>query len=153
MTKAHVDHYRILFADASHAGVYHLPHGDIQALTSGAQAAGCLVQHVDLAQARTKSEMLAQIGKTLGFPDWFGQNWDALLDCLLDMAWRPAEAYVTVLDRCDGVHGYAESDFVVLMQIFQTAAAEWREQNVPFWCLVDMQADGIAWLPTVAQPQ
>jgi hypothetical protein len=23
---------------------------------------------------------------------------------------------------------------------------------VPFWCLVDMQADGIAWLPTVAQP-
>ena len=31
-------------------------------------------------------------------------------------------------------------------------AAEWREQGVPFWCLIDMQADGIAWLPTISQP-
>ena len=29
-------------------------------------------------------------------------------------------------------------------------AAEWREQDVPFWCLVDMQAGGLAWLPTIA---
>jgi aspartyl-tRNA synthetase len=46
----------------------------------------------------------------------------------------------------------AESDFVQLMQVFQEAANTWREDDIPFWCLVDMQADGIAWLPTVAQP-
>ena len=28
-----------------------------------------------------------------------------------------------------------------------TRAGVWREQGVAFWCLVDMQADGIAWLP------
>jgi hypothetical protein len=38
------------------------------------------------------------------------------------------------------------------MQTFQEAAETWREDDVPFWCLVDMQADGIAWLPTVPQP-
>jgi hypothetical protein len=41
---------------------------------------------------------------------------------------------------------------VQLLQIFQESAATWREDGVPFWCLVDMQADGIAWLPTVPQP-
>jgi RNAse (barnase) inhibitor barstar len=147
-----VDHYRALFADAGRAGVHHLPHGDLEPLISGAEAAGCLVQRVDLAQARNKDEMLDAIAKTLGFPDWFGHNWDALNDCLLDMGWRPAEGYVTLLDHCDGIHGRAESDFIALMQTFQSAAEEWREQGVPFWCLVDMQADGIAWLPTVAQP-
>jgi len=147
-----VDHYRALFADASRAGVHHLPHGDLAPLIAGAEAAGCLVQRVDLARASNKNEMLQAIGKTLGFPDWFGYNWDALNDCLLDMGWRPAEGYVTLLDHCDGIHGRAEADFVMLMQTFQSAAEEWREDGVPFWCLVDMHADGIAWLPTVAQP-
>ena len=146
------DHYQALFADAGKAGVHHLPHGDVEPLIVGAGAAGCLVQRVDLAGARNKAEMLDAIGKTLGFPEWFGHNWDALNDCLLDMGWRPAEGYVIILDHCDGIHGRAEADFVALMQALQSVAGEWREQGVPFWCLVDMQADGIAWLPTVAQP-
>jgi len=146
------DHYQALFAEAGRAGVHHLPHGDLEPLMIGAGKAGCLVQRVDLAGVRDKNGMLTAIGKALGFPEWFGHNWDALNDCLLDMGWRPAEGYVTLLDHCDGIHGRAEADFVSLMRSFQSAADEWREQGVPFWCLVDMQANGIAWLPTVAQP-
>jgi RNAse (barnase) inhibitor barstar len=146
------DHYQTLFANAASAGVHHLPQGDLEPLMAGAGAAGCLVQRVDLVNARDKNEMLTAIGAALGFPEWFGHNWDALNDCLLDMGWRPAEGYVILLDHCDGIHGRAEADFVTLMQAFQSAAEEWREQGTPFWCLVDMQADGIAWLPTVAQP-
>jgi RNAse (barnase) inhibitor barstar len=147
-----IDHYQTLFADPRKAGVHHLPQGDLEPLIAGAGAAGCLVQRVDLSRTCDKDEMLSAIGAALGFPEWFGHNWDAFNDCLLDMVWRPAEGYVTVLDHCDGIHGRAEADFVTLMQAFQSAAIEWREQDVPFWCLVDMQADGIAWLPTVAQP-
>jgi len=147
-----VDHYQALFSDAGKAGVHHLPHGDREPLMIGAGKAGCLVQHVDLARTQDKNQMLTAVGKALGFPEWFSHSWDALNDCLLDMGWRPAEGYVTLLDHCDGIHGRAEADFVILMQAFQSAADEWREQGVPFWCLVDMQADGIAWLPTVAQP-
>ena len=145
-------HYKNLFADASRAGVHHLPHGPIDDLLAGAGAAGCLVLRVDLAAARNKDGMLAALGHALRFPEWFGQNWDALTDCLLDMGWLPATGYVIILDHCDGIHGRAEADFVTLMQTFQQAAKTWREDDVPFWCLVDMQADGIAWLPTVPQP-
>jgi RNAse (barnase) inhibitor barstar len=116
------------------------------------EAAGCLVLRVDLAAARDKEAMLDAVGRALRFPEWFGHNWDALTDCLLDMGWLPATGYLVILDHCDGIHGRAESDFVQLMQVFQEAANTWREDDIPFWCLVDMQADGIAWLPTVAQP-
>ncbi len=145
-------HYETLFGDASHTGVYHLPHGTINALLTGAAAAGCLVLRVDLAAACNKEQMLAAIARALRFPEWFGHNWDALTDCLLDMGWLPAMGYVIILEHCDGIHGRAESDFVTLMQTFQEAANTWREDELPFWCLVDMQADGIAWLPTIAQP-
>jgi hypothetical protein len=147
-----VEHYETLFADSAEAGVHHLPHGSIDDLLAGARTAGCLVLRIDLAAARTKDEMLTAVGRALRFPEWFGHNWDALTDCLLDMGWLPATGYVVILDHCDGIHGRAEGDFVKLMQVFQEAAATWREDDVPFWCLVDMQADGIAWLPTVAQP-
>lgn len=145
-------HYESLFADISRAGVYHLPHGPINSLLAGATAAGCLVLRVDLAAARNKEQMLAAIARGLRFPEWFGHNWDALMDCLLDMGWLPATGYLVILEHCDGIHGLAESDFVTLMQSFQNAAQTWREDELPFWCLVDMQADGIAWLPTIAQP-
>jgi len=145
-------HYEKLFGDAARAGVHHLPHGPIDKLLAGAHAAGCIVLHVDLAAARDKDQMLAAIARSLRFPEWFGHNWDALTDSLLDMGWLPATGYVIILEHCDGIHGRAEADFVNLMQIFQDAAVTWREDGVPFWCLVDMQADGIAWLPTVTQP-
>lgn len=148
-----VSHYQVLFGSAARAGVYHLPHGDIGDLVAGAEAAGCLVQHVDLRDIRNRDEALDAIGRNLGFPEWFGHNWEALSDCLLDMGWRPAEGYVVILEHCDGIHARAEGDFVTLLEAFQNAAGEWREQNVAFWCLVDMQADGIAWLPTIPQPE
>jgi hypothetical protein len=145
--------YESLFSDPERAGVHHLPHGPIDDLLAGAGAAGCLVLRVDLTGARNKSEMLAAIGNALRFPEWFGHNWDALTDCLLDMGWLPATGYVVILDRCDGIHARAEDDFVTLTQVFQDAAEQRREEGVPLWCLIDMQDDGIAWLPTVQPPQ
>lgn len=147
-----VTHYENLFANASVAGVHHLPHGALDTLLAGAKEAGCLVLRVDLADARNKEEMLDAVAKGLRFPEWFGHNWDALTDSLLDMGWLPATGYVVILEHCDGIHGRAEADFVALMQVFQEAAETWREDGMAFWCLVNMQADGIAWLPTVAQP-
>ena len=144
--------YETLFASVNKAGVYHLPRSGTDALEAGAGAAGCCVFHVDLAGARDKNEMLDAVGRALAFPEWFGVNWHALVDCLADMGWRPAIGYVVILDHCDGVHGRAEADFVHLLQVFQQAAEQWREDAVPFWCLVDMLADGIAWLPSMDQP-
>lgn len=142
--------YQTLFADARQAGVYHLPHGDARALEDGAAAAGCLVTRIDLGGIQDKDALLDSIGKALRFPEWFGHNWDALNDCLLDMGWLPAEGYVVILGHCDGIHARAEEDFVTLMEVFESVADEWRAQGTPFWCLVEMQADGIAWLPTLA---
>lgn len=130
-----------LFADAQRAGVYQLNRDQLEPLMTGAGEAGCLVQLVDLRRARNKDELLNIVGKAMRFPDWFGQNWDALQDCLLDMGWQPALGYVTILERCDMLRARSLEDFTTLVEIFQSAAAEWRAQGVPFWCLVELQTD------------
>jgi len=137
-----------ILADVNRAGVYHMPHMDKAPLVAAAEANGFAAFRIDLAAVVDKPQMLEAIGHALAFPEWFGHNFDALADCLGDMAWRPAEGYLVILEHCDGIHGMAEEDFVAMLQIFQQAADDWRDQGVAFWCMVEMQADGIAWLPT-----
>lgn len=142
--------YESLLTRIEHAGVYHMPLDGEVDLIAGAEQNGFNVFRVDLTGSRDKHEMLDAIGKSMHFPEWFGHNWDALLDCLADLGWRPAEGHVVILEHCDGIHGRAEADFVHALQVFDSAANEWRDQNVAFWCFVDMQADGINWLSDIA---
>jgi len=143
------DRYQAVLGDAAKAGVYHMPQVDPEPLLRAAAAIGFAVVRINLAAAQDKSGMLDTIGKALGFPERFVHSFDAFADCLNDLAWLPAEGYFVLLEHCDGIHGRAESDFVTTLQVFEQAADEWRDQGVPFWCFVEMQADGINWLPDI----
>jgi len=142
--------YESLLRDAARAGVYHLPlarQGGYEDLIAAAEACGYVVFRVDLSRARDKQGLLEAVGRDMAFPEWYGCNWDALADCLNDLGWRPAEGYMVLLEHCDLIQGRAAGDLVTALQIFGEAATNWREQGIALWCLVDMQADGIAWLP------
>lgn len=143
------NHYAALLAKLQHASVYHMPADGETDLVAAAEQNGFAVFRVELAYVQDKGELLKAVGAAMDFPEWYGHNWDALLDCLADLGWRPAEGYVVILEHCDGIHGRAEADFVQALQVFEAAANEWREQGIPFWCFADMMADGINWLSDI----
>ena len=37
-----------------------------------------------------------RIRKTFGFPDYYGENWDAMWDCLTDVFLQPVQRYIVV---------------------------------------------------------
>ncbi len=141
-----------LLSDVSRAGVFHLPHWSSSSTqhataVAAAEACGYKVFRIDLRHANTLDKLLGAIGSAMGFPEWFGYNLDALADCLGDMGWCPAEGYLVILEHCDMLQAHTAEELATALQVFENAAVEWRERGIAFWCFVEMQADGIAWLP------
>jgi RNAse (barnase) inhibitor barstar len=109
--------------DPSRSGVYRVAHAD---------------GFAPIARIRfqEKDALLRAIAAALRFPDWFGQNWDALEDCLTDLSWLDADAYVLVFD-----HAQPGDDFGVLADVLRSSAQYWAGRGKPFFALfVDPQA-------------
>jgi RNAse (barnase) inhibitor barstar len=127
--------YEKILRNPAWSGVRRLP-ANAEAIAHAAAANGFVLWRVDLADVREKGELLTALARAIGFPDWFGGNWDALQDCLGDLSWRPAPGYVVVLEHCGGFAERAPKEFQTGLEIFSAAAHYWHGQGVPFWVLV-----------------
>ena len=130
--------------DAAQSGVYRAPLVDeVLDATRGTRLD---VARIDLGGAADKDALLARLAEALGFPDWFGSNWDALEDCLADLSWRPGEGHVLLLES----HGELSlDDLGVLIDILSASAEYWRGRGRPF-IAVFVDPEGVLALPELA---
>jgi RNAse (barnase) inhibitor barstar len=109
-------------------------------LTDDAAAAICTLgrsvrfdcTRIDLAGCSDKAGFLARIATALGFPAWFGHNWDAFFDCLTDLGWRPAVGYVLILEHANELQATEPEVFDTALAILGDAAAVWQARGAPF---------------------
>ena len=90
---------------AGRSGVYRLDARiDVSAVDLAAQEKGYYFAHIDGSAARTSRDLLPMISAALHFPDYFGNNWDALADMLGDLSWLASDGYagqVILLNHID----------------------------------------------------
>jgi RNAse (barnase) inhibitor barstar len=102
------------------------------ALCTLARSLGCACVRIDLAGCIDKKALLAEIAHALEFPEWFGNNWDALFDCLADLGWLPAKGHVLVLENAAELRAEAPEVFDTALAIFEDAAASWASRGAAF---------------------
>ena len=67
-----------------------------------------------------------EFASQLNFPDYFGRNFNALDDCLNDLAWLPADGYlVVVTEGLSVLADETDDDVAALIQLLDRAGAEW----------------------------
>lgn len=116
--------------DASRSGVYRTRHSaEIEDAVRGTRLD---LAHADLQGADGKDALLERLALALGFPAWFGGNWDALEDCLGDLAWRAGDGHVFVFS---GLADLPADDFGVLVDVLRSSAAFWAERQRPFFAV------------------
>ena len=76
--------------------------------------------------------LMPAIAEGFEFPDYFGGNWDALEECLRDLAWLKAKGYAIVIEKGE-TFWKTDADMAgKLVRSWTTAAEKWVAEGVPF---------------------
>ena len=118
--------------DANGAGEYRLncPLNDLRAAVARVDFA---LFDADLAVVHDKDAFISIVAQAIHAPNWFGNNWDALVDALGDLSWQPASGYVLLLRNGGEACGLPEDDREVATEIFADTVNFWKSQSKPFW--------------------
>ncbi|MFK0049653.1 barstar family protein [Streptomyces sp. NPDC090741] len=95
---------------------------------AAAEEAGWTTLRVDLAGVRSKTELMRRWGAALRVPSWFGGNWDALADALIDLSWLPrAPGRLVAVTSWRSYAQVRPGDWETLQEILEQAVEFWRE--------------------------
>ena len=131
-----VPQFHILLSRAEKAGPYRMPFASDLALEEAAESLDYPMHRINLSKVTDKDGFLDAIGKALDFPDWYGHNWDALADCLRDLAWLPADGHVLLFEHAEAMQHGAGPDFDTLLGILDDAATFAQDEDRPFFAFI-----------------
>jgi hypothetical protein len=116
--------------DAAKSGVYRASRVD--AIEDALRGSKLSLARIALQDVTDKVALLRRIAARLSFPAWFGENWDALEDCLTDLSWREAEGNILVVE---GFQFLPAEDLGVLIDVMISAAKFWAGRGKPFFAV------------------
>jgi RNAse (barnase) inhibitor barstar len=100
-------------------------------LQSGA-APNMVIRVVRGLRMQSKERLLDEFAAALQFPLYFGRNWDAFEECMADLQWLPAKAYVLVVSDAGSLLKMEPANSaVVLFEILDRVSREWSEGKLP----------------------
>jgi RNAse (barnase) inhibitor barstar len=111
--------------------------GPLELLKAAAAQAKLGFVVVDLAKARDKATLFAEIDRKLALPEHFGHNWDALADVLEDRDWLGKHGRAIVLANSANWRKEHPTEWQTFEEILAEASEFWKERQVPFWVFVD----------------
>ena len=86
---------------------------------------GFLLKVIKGGKCRTPTGLFAEFAQVLKFPDYFGENWDALEECLADLEWLPAKGYVLLFTDAEKILPDDEEDFATFLEVMSDAGEAW----------------------------
>ena len=118
------------------AGVFAAPRV-LGPLRAAARRAGIAWHDLDLDGVRDRDAFLRRCGHAFALPGYFGNNWDALHECLLDAAGSGAPGAVVHWRRGAGLAKRAPDAVYTALEILQEAAGYWASSGRAYLVVVD----------------
>ena len=103
-----------------------------------------LVVPVRLVAARDKHAFLTAMAKALQFPDYFGHNWDAFYDCLLELRHGEGAGTLLVLRDASGFARAEQEEFAAALGALTDAADYWRHEKKVLLVVVELDVPALA---------
>ena len=66
-----------------------------------------------------------EVAAALQFPGYYGENWDAMDECITDLAWMPAQWYLFHVNGIELVLPNDEDNFRIFLKVLYRAGISW----------------------------
>ncbi len=127
-----------------HCGVYAAPQL-MGPLRAAAKRAGLAWLDLDLAGVADRDAFFRRCAAVFSLPDYFGRNWDALHECMLDFAGRGVPGAIVHWRRGMELARRTPETVTTALQILEDAAVYWSGSGRIFLVVVDR--DSVTGLP------
>jgi RNAse (barnase) inhibitor barstar len=118
-------------------GVFFLPqHATPKEVQMAAKRAKHAFFHIEGRNIARKEQLLNHVATALHFPGHFGDNWDAMEECLTDMEWIDAPGYLVYYDHIDTLLAAHPDQFATFVEICRDAVRSWKEDGTPMVVLL-----------------
>ena len=90
-----------------------------------------VVRTVRGSKAQTTASLFDEIAAALQFPYYFGENWDALDECLTDLEWLPGSGFLVIFTEAQRLLERESADeFARLLDVLDAVAQRDRKSVV-----------------------
>ena len=114
---------------------------------------GILLLELDAASMTNLEDLYREFAAVLKFPDYFGENFNALDECITDLEWLPADGYLLVIKNAEVLLNKEPNDTLEsLLSILDNAGEEWAtpivqgeawdREGVPFHTILELNKSG-----------
>ena len=78
-------------------------------------------------KCRNEKKLFQELANKLSFPNYFGNNWDALNECFNDLEWLDCEQYVLFINDLDAMFKNKQENLKIFLDILVGTTIEWNE--------------------------
>lgn len=114
---------------------------DEDALQAQIEQLGYQMVHLDGTKITTKDALLNELAQAMQFPAYFGKNWDALEECLRDLAWLPAKGYILLFSAPENFIKHSRLSFEIFLEIISSVSFYWARQAVRFLMILAVEKE------------
>ena len=110
----------------------HVAVADISALTDWAHAmrgqdSSLVIRFVRGRKMKSVSTLFDEVSAAFQLPYYFGENWDALDECLGDLSWLQGRSYLVIVTDADRVLADAPGEFATFVGLLSRLGDEWSK--------------------------
>jgi RNAse (barnase) inhibitor barstar len=73
-----------------------------------------------------------ELAAALQFPYYFGENWNAVWDCITDLNWLKGSSFLVVFDSAEHLLSESDRGFQFLLTVLTDAHERWHRETVDF---------------------
>lgn len=93
---------------------------------------GFLVRELDSSLIRDDESLFSIVSEALGFPDYFGSNWDAMDECLSELDLSSHSGFVLFCNNSSELWRYSTYSAGKFLSVWQSVAEIWGSEGKPF---------------------